>query len=127
MKNMRLILAVLSSLLDEVLILFILLWGLPKLGIELPIPFTIIIVVLFAVFAVTTFKLGTKALKMKPMAGLTDMTGVEGRVVKKLAPIGYVIIKGELWESRSLNEPIDIGIDVIVLSQRGLKLVVRKK
>jgi membrane-bound ClpP family serine protease len=38
-----------------------------------------------------------------------------------------VRIEGELWNARSENGPIDAGIDVIVVSQNGLKVVVRPK
>jgi len=127
MKNTRLIIALVSSLLDEGLIIGLLLWGLPKLGISIPIPITIIIVILFALFAIITFKLGSRVLNMKPLPGLTDLKGVEGRVVKRLALTGFIKIDGELWEARSLEDIIEIGTEVVVVSQSGLKLGVKKK
>jgi membrane-bound ClpP family serine protease len=126
MKNARLIIAIVSSLLDEALILGLILWGLPKLGIELPIPITITIVILFAIFAVTTFKLGTRALKMKPLAGLSEMTNMDGVVVKRLDPIGYVKIDGEIWEAKSSDGIIEKGANVKVLTQKRLRLIVKQ-
>jgi membrane-bound ClpP family serine protease len=127
MRKFRLILAVLSSLLDEVLILGLLLWGLPKLGFAIPIPIIIIIMVLFALFAITTFKLGTRALMLKPLTGLTDMTYTEGKVTKRLDPSGFVKIDGELWRSQSVNGTIETGMDVVVVAQKNLRLTVKRK
>lgn len=126
MKNARLIIAIISSLLDEALILGLILWGLPKLGIELPLPVTITIVILFAIFAVTTFKLGTRALKMKPLTGLSEMTNMDGVVVKRLDPIGYVKIDGEIWEAKSSNGIIEKGANIKVLAQKRLRLIVKQ-
>jgi membrane-bound ClpP family serine protease len=126
MKNARLIIAIISSLLDEALILGLILWGLPKLGINLPVPVTVTIVILFAVFAITTFKLGTQALKMKPLAGLSDMINMDGVVVKRLDPIGYVKIDGEIWEARSSDGIIEKGTNVKVIYQKRLRLTVKQ-
>jgi membrane-bound ClpP family serine protease len=127
MKNIRFIIALVSSLLDELLIVVLIIWGLPKLGIELPLPVTLLIMLLFAIFAVTTFKIGTRVLKMKPVAGFSDMTGMIGKVTRRLAPIGYVKIDNELWEARSSSGNIEIGTPIIVLSQKGLRLVVKQQ
>jgi membrane-bound ClpP family serine protease len=127
MKNYRLILAVLSSLLDEALILGLLLWGLPKLGLAIPLPIILIIMLLFALFAITTFKLGTRALMLKPLIGLTDMTDAEGKVMKRLDPSGYVKIDGELWKAQSVNGIINTGIDIVVVAHKNLRLTVKRK
>jgi membrane-bound ClpP family serine protease len=127
MKNARLILAILSSLLDEALIIGVLLWGLPKLGVDIPMPVVIIAVILFALFAVFSFRIGTRVLKMKPVPGLPDLIGVEGKVVKILGPKGVVKIDAELWDARSLEGTIEVGAEVIVVAQKGLKLEVKKK
>jgi membrane-bound ClpP family serine protease len=127
MKNARLIIAIITSLLDEAIIVALIIWGLPKLGIQLPLYVIIIILIAFAAYAVITFKLGSRILKKTPMPGFTSMIGVEGRVVKRLAPVGFVRIQGELWDSRSQTSNIEVGSDVVVIAQSGLKLIVRRK
>ena len=127
MKNARLIIAIISSLLDEALIIGLLLWGLPKLGLNLSTPIIVIIAILFALFAVTSFTIGTRVLRMKPLAGLTDMVGVEGRVVKRLTPLGLIKINSEIWDAKSLEGIIEKGTEVIVISQKRLKLEVKRK
>lgn len=104
----------------------IVLWGLPQLGIRIPLAGLIALVAALAAYAVITYRLGSKALGRKPVVGLSDMVGSKGKVVSPLDPEGLVRIKGELWDSRSVGRRINTGEEVIVVGQDGLKLIVRK-
>ena len=121
------IIAIVTSLIDEVIILAIILFGLPRLGIQIPLYGIVLIVLFFGAYAFIFFRLGSGTLRKKPLAGLTDMVGVEGRTASRLNPEGYVMIHGELWESRAHNGVLPKGTDVIVVDQYGLKLVVRPR
>lgn len=121
----RLIMSILSNSLIEAAIVAVILWGLPRLGIHIPLYGLILICIVFLVYAVLSYNIGSRTLSKKPLPGLTTMVGVEGEVVSRLAPEGLVRIEGELWNARSENGPIDVGTDVIVVSQNGLKVVVR--
>jgi membrane-bound ClpP family serine protease len=123
----RLVIAIITSLLDEAVIIALILWVLPKLGVFIPLYGTILIAVAFAVYAVLLYRVGSRSIRRKPLLGLTDMVGVEGRVASPLAPEGFVKIIGELWDSRAEGDAIGIGVDVIVTHQDGLKLIVRRK
>jgi len=47
--------------------------------------------------------------------------------VDSLVPEGLVKIEGELWVAKSADKKIiDVGAEVIVIEQHGLKLVVRE-
>ncbi len=127
MKNARLIVAIITNLLDEAIIVAFIIFGLPRLGVQIPLYGIILIGVGFLVYAVGFYTIGSKILRKKPLPGFTDMVGVEGRVVSRLAPNGFVRIQGELWESRAESGMIDAGTDIIVVDQYGLKLVVRRK
>ena len=122
----RRILAILSTLLEELALAAIVLWGLPLLGIHLPLYGLIAMMAALAAFAVTTYLLGSRALRRKPVVGLPDMVGSMGRVVSPLDPEGLVRIKGELWESKSVGRRINTGEEVTVVGQEGLKLIVRR-
>jgi membrane-bound serine protease (ClpP class) len=124
--SIRLILAILSTLLEEAALVAIVLWGLPQLGIRIPLAGLIALMAALAAYAVITYRLGSKALGRKPVVGLSDMVGSKGKVVTPLDPEGLVRIKGELWDSRSVGRRIDAGEEVIVVGQDGLKLIVRK-
>jgi len=125
--NARLIMAIFTNLLYEAIIVAVILWGLPRWGIRIPLYGLILICVAFAVYGVMSFLAGSRTLRRKPLPGLTTMVGMEGQVVSPLAPEGFVRIGGELWNARAENGSIDAGADVIVIRQSGLKVVVRRK
>jgi membrane-bound ClpP family serine protease len=125
MKNGRLIIAIVTNLLDEALIIFVILWGLPKLGVNIPLYLTIVICSGFVVYAVLVYKMGSRALFKRPVEGFTDQIGMEGEVVVTLNPRGTVNILGELWEARAEGEEIKAGLKIRVVSQTGFKLTVR--
>ena len=122
----RLILAIVSTLFEEAALAAVVLLGLPRLGIEIPLGILILLMVAWGGFAVFTYWLGSRALRKKPLVGLPDMVGSRGRVSTPLAPVGFVRIKGELWEAKSLSGEIATGEEVTVVGQDGLKLMVRK-
>jgi membrane-bound ClpP family serine protease len=126
MITVRLIWAIISTMLEETAIAVVALWGLPQLDIHVPLPALIAVMVAWAAFAVFTYRKGTGALKKKPVVGLPDMVGGKGEVVSPLDPEGVIKIKGELWIAKSDSGRIGTGDEVTVVGQKGLKLVVRK-
>ena len=122
----RLVLAIISTFLEEGAIFVIWRWALPRFGIELPLYVLIIIMVGWLVYAVVTFIVVTRALGKKAVIGLQTMIGSKGKVARPLVPEGMVRIKGELWGATSEEGQVDIGEEVIVVGEDGLKLIVRK-
>jgi len=116
----RLIWAIVSTLLEEAAIAAIVLWGLPRLDIEIPLAGLIALMVAWGAYSVITYRRGSRALR-------THMVGSQGEVVSPLAPEGLVRIKGELWQAKSASGRMDTGEEVTVVRQDGLKLVVRKR
>ena len=123
----RLIIAIVSTVMEEVALAVIVLWGLPKLGIHIPLWILIIVMLGWCAYTVITYRMGSRALRRKPVHGLTAMLGSEGEVVSPLVPEGMVRIKGELWRAKSASGRMDTGEEVTVVGQDGLKLVVRKR
>ena len=126
MLTARLILAIVSTSLEEVALVVIWRWGLPEIGIHLPLSVLIIVMVAWAAFAAVTFWIVTRTLRRKAMVGLPTMVGGRGKAVSRLAPEGQVIIKGELWGAKSIDGNIDNGEEILVVGQDSLKLMVRK-
>jgi len=122
----RLIIAIVTTLLDDILILVLLFLGLPYFGIQLPLGLVIGVALLWTAFAVFLYFKGGKILKQKPVSGLTDMVGIYGRVVRTIAPEGMVKIKGELWVARAEGGKIETGEEIIVVGQDNLVVTVRK-
>jgi membrane-bound ClpP family serine protease len=122
----RLVLAVISTTLEEVAIWAIWRWVLPDFGIEWPFKYLIAVMVAWAGFSVWLFTLTTRTLKRQGQAGLPSMVGMYGRVTSPLNPEGMIKITGELWGAVSDGESIAVGEEVLVVGENGLKLVVRK-
>ncbi len=121
----RLILAIISTLLEEAAIVVIVLWGLPRIDIHIPLPGLIALMVAWGAYSVTIYRIGSRALRRKIVMNLPDMVGSKGKVVSPLAPEGMVRIKGELWVAELASGEMQIGGEVIVVEQDRLKLVVR--
>ena len=122
----RLILAVVSTLLEEAALVAVVFWALPQVGIYISMAGLIAMMVAWGVFSVFTYRKGTLALQRKPVVGLPAMIGCRGKVISPLAPDGVVKIKNELWEAKSGGRKINPGVEVTVLGQDGLRLIVRK-
>lgn len=120
----RLIFAILSTLLEEIATAVIVLWGLPQIGITLPLAVLIALMVAWGAYSVITYQLGSRALNRQQLVGLPDMVNCRGKVVIQLAPEGLVRIKGEIWAAKSEGGEINTGEEVIVIGQNRLKLVV---
>lgn len=127
MMTTRLVIAIVTTLIEEAALVAVVLWGLPQLGINLHVGVLIALMVALAAYAVIAYRMGSRALKRKPVVGLSDMIGARGKTVSDLDPDGTVRIKGELWESRAEGRKINAGVAVVVVGQEGLKLVVRRE
>jgi len=122
----RLALAILATLAEEIAIVLIVLLVLPRFGFHMPLPGLIGLVAGVSVYAVISYRQASRALMKEPVAGFTTMVGSRGKVVSPLAPNGLIKIRNELWEATSAGRRINAGEEVIVVGQAGLKLVVRK-
>jgi len=121
----RLILAIISTILEEIAIVIIALWGLPQIDIHIPLWVLIVLMAVWGAYSVFTYQLGTRALMRNHVVGLPHMIGTRGEVVSPLTPEGLVRIKGELWVAKSSSGEMNPGEEVIVVGQERLKLVVR--
>lgn len=122
----RLIIAIVTTLLYELALVAVVLWGLPQIGINVPLPALAVVMLALGSWAVITYRKGSQALGKKAVSGLTTMVGNKAQVVSRLDPEGMVRIKGELWTAVCPGERVNIGEEVMVVGQEGLKLIVRR-
>ncbi len=123
----RLIIAIFSTILEEVAIVVVVLFGLPQLGVNIHSAGLIVMMAGWLAWSVIIYRIGSRALRRKPLDILPDMVGCKGKVVSPLIPEGLVRIKNELWVAKSAGREMNLGEKVVIVEQDGLKLVVRKE
>ena len=122
----RLILAITSSSAEETAIWLIWRYLLPEFDIYLPVGVLIGAMVAWGCFSIWLFMFTTHTLSKQKLVGLPSMIGTRGRVAESLNPEGLVRIRGELWQAVSTEGDINAGVEIVVVSEDGLKLQVRK-
>jgi len=121
----RLILSIISNIIEQAIIAAAVLWALPLINVRIPLWGLILIMLAWGFYSIFTHRLGSRALKTEVPAGLGSMVGCRGVVVTALAPEGQVLIKGEIWKAESNSGNLGQGKQIIVVGQNRLKLVVK--
>jgi membrane protein implicated in regulation of membrane protease activity len=124
--RLRIIIAVVTTIIWEAALVTLLLWGLPQLDVQVPLPLVVFLGLALGVAATFTYRKGTQALDRKIVGGLSSMVGSRATVVRRLSPYGMIKIKGEIWIARTDKERIEAGQEVVVVEQDRLKLVVHQ-
>jgi len=122
----RLVLAIVSTALEEVAIWVVWRWGLPQLGVNIPLYVLIAVMVGWLVWSAGFFVFVTRTLKRQKIIGLPTMVGSKGKVTEPLTPEGMVTIRSELWQAESVEGNMGKGEEVMVVGEDGLKLGVRR-
>ena len=112
------------SLLEGAAVAAIVLWLLPQWGINIPVWGLILLLVVFGVYQVITYRLGRRALGRKPVVSTEAMVGRYGKATTPLTPDGYVQLDGELWRASSVGLHADKGDEVVVREVNRLTLLV---
>jgi len=120
----RLVVAVVSTIIEEAVLAIIVLVGLPRVGVNIHVAVLVAAMLLWLVIAVVTYRAGSRALEKKPV-GFGTMVGSRGKVVKALQPAGLVKIGGEMWRAEAIGRQLDIGEEVVVVGQDGGKMLVK--
>lgn len=126
MTTARLIIAVVSTMVEEFAFYAIWRWLLPEFDIYLPVWVLVAVMVFWAMFAVVSFILVTRVMRRQVLVGLPTMVGMRGKVSSPLSPEGQVMIKGELWTAKSIDGDINAGEAITVVGQDSLQLIVRR-
>jgi membrane-bound ClpP family serine protease len=122
----RLVLAIISTSLEEVAIWVIWRWLLPEFDVNLHVGVLVGVMIAWAAFSIWLFFFTTVVLRKQASVGLPSMVGAAGRAASRLSPEGLVRIRGELWGATSNEGDIETGEEIVVVGERGLKLLVRK-
>jgi membrane-bound serine protease (ClpP class) len=115
------ILTVTTTLLEEAALGAVVVWLLPRIGVNIPIWGLAIMMVALAVYSSVNYRLNTRALARKPLSW--PEIGSRGRATTPISRRGYVRVDGELWQASS-SSTIDVGEEVTIVGREGMTLLV---
>ncbi len=115
------------ALLDDIAVLGFIFLILYFLGVKIPVPALIVIILLIAVGVFFLHRALVRVLRKRLVTGAEGMIGAYGKAVETLDPSGMVDIKGEYWKAFSPHAKIEKGHDVEVVGINGLTLEVKEK
>jgi len=115
--------SVITTLLAELALMAVVLWLLPRWGIDIPLWGLILMMAALGAYDYITYRLGKKALDKKPM--ISPDIGSKCQAATSLTPKGYVRVNGELWQATS-SSTIDVGEEVVIVGIKRMTLLVSR-
>lgn len=118
------VLAVVSSILEQGVLVAVVLWLLPRFGISIPLWALVVMMIALGLYGYVGYRLGRTALERKPMMASEAMLGSQCTVMTPLAPRGYVKVGSEMWRASSRGLVIEKGQEVVIVGMEELILLV---
>ena len=118
------VLAVVSSILEQGVLVAVVLWLLPRFGINIPLWALVVMMIALGLYGYVGYRLGRTALERKPMMASEAMLGSQCTVMTPLAPRGYVKVGSEMWRASSRGLVIEKGQEVVIVGMEELILLV---
>jgi membrane-bound serine protease (ClpP class) len=115
-------LKILVLLLDEAVVLAVIFFVLHYFGVQIPLWLTIFLVLVIAAFVLLIHVKVIPSFHWRQVTGREGMIGLHGVVVRPLAPVGTVYIKGENWKAKTNGDSIEVDENVEVVGIEGLVL-----
>ncbi|MFC1909792.1 NfeD family protein [Chloroflexota bacterium] len=113
-----------TSIIEEAVLLVVLVWLLPFSGLSLPLWFILLILIAWAGSSYLSFWIAKKNAEKKPVTGVEAMVGTACRTTTSLCPTGYVQAGTELWRARSNSGDIAADVEVMITEIKGLTIYV---
>lgn len=94
--------------------------------IEISMELIIFIIIITTLFFLVVISLGIKAQKRKPVTGVEGLIGERGTAITDINPDGEIIVHGEFWKAKGVENQIYAGNEIEVVGVDNLILSVRK-
>lgn len=94
--------------------------------IEISMELIIFIIIITTLFFLVVISLGIKAQKRKPVTGVEGLIGEIGTAITDLSPDGEIVVHGEFWKAKGVEQQIYAGNEIEVVGVDNLILTVRK-
>ena len=114
--------SIITSLLEEVGLVAVVLWLLPRFGIDIPLWGLILMIAGLGAYEYITYRLCKEALDKKPI--IWPDIGSRGMATTPLTPNGYVRVGNELWKASSIDSAVDANREVIIVGVDGMTLLI---
>ena len=118
---------VLVLLLDEAAVIVLVIVILQFFKVSIPLPATIIVALVLGGFIFVVHVAVVPSFHRKKVTGQEGMIGAQGRVVEPLMPVGTILVEGERWKAKSVDDSIETDEDVEIVGSEGLTLQVKRK
>ena len=115
---------IVTTTIQEAVLIIVLLWLLPHFGIGIPIWLVVVLVLVWAAFSYLSYSIGKGVICKPPIVGPETMIGRRSRATTLLSPAGYVQSGNEHWRAHSIAGVIERGIEVEIVDINGLDLFV---
>jgi membrane-bound ClpP family serine protease len=109
---------------EETVLMVIMLWLLPSLGMDVPPWIVIVLAMVWAAWSYLTYRIGAKTIEKIPVVGAEALVGVRCITTTPLSPVGYIRAGNELWRAQSIAGDVNIEVEVVVVEVKGLTLLV---
>ncbi|HSW59019.1 MAG TPA: NfeD family protein [Dehalococcoidales bacterium] len=123
-KKLFIVYSLVSTILELVILVAVLIWLFPLIGTNVPIWLTVLLALAWTIWSYIAYRLGWKATSRPPETGTEAFIGNRCQTVGPLCPRGYVQMGNELWKARSTTGDIDDGVEVVVTGVKDLTLLV---
>ena len=120
-------LKVLVLLLDEAVAVVVVIVVLRFFEIRIPLPIMIVAALLLGIVVFIIHKAIVSSFHWKQVTGREAMIGTQGRVAQPLTPVGAIIVRGERWRAKSVDDNIEVDEDVEIVGMHGLTLEVKRQ
>ena len=118
---------ILVLLLDEAAIVLLVVVALHFFRIAIPLPVAIVLALVIGAFIFIIHAAVIPSFHKRITTGQEGMLGTQGKVVKPLNPVGTIVIEGEHWKAKSIENNIEVDADVEIVGLDRLTLSVKRK
>ncbi len=115
-----------TTLVEEAILVIVLLIVLPRFGISLPVWLVVVLPLAWAAWSYLAYRVGRKVIGKTSVAGSEALVGARGISSTPLSPVGYIRLGSELWRAHSISGHIEAQVEVVVVEVKGLTLFVRQ-
>lgn len=113
-----------TAIIEEAILILLLLWVLPWLGVSIPVWLVIVMALAWGAWSYLTYHLGKRLVGRRPAVGAETLVGARCRTTTPLSPVGYVQVGNELWRACSKVGDIDAEVEVVIVGLKGVTLFV---